>query len=98
MANIPYASTIGSIMYAMLCTRPDVSLDLSLTCRFQSDPGVEHWTAVKNILKYLKRTKDMFLIFGGVDVALNVTGYMEARWNTDSDDSRSQIGYVFLMN
>jgi hypothetical protein len=57
MSKVPYASTIGSIMYAMLCTRPDVSNTLSFKSRYQSDPGVEHWTAVKNILKYLNRTK-----------------------------------------
>jgi hypothetical protein len=57
MSKVPYASAIGSIMYAMLCTRPDVSNALSLTSRYQSDPGVKYWTAVKNILKYLNRTK-----------------------------------------
>ena len=57
MGRIPYASAIGSIMYAMICTRPDVSLALSLTSRHQQNPGEEHWTAVKNILKYLRRTK-----------------------------------------
>ena len=65
MDKIPYASAIGSIMYAMLCTRPDVSYALSMTSRFQSDPGECHWIAVKNILKYLRRTKDIFLIYGG---------------------------------
>ena len=64
MSVIPYASAIGSIMYAMLCTRPDVNLAVSLVARYQSNPGKEHWTAVKNILKYLKRTKDMFLVYG----------------------------------
>jgi hypothetical protein len=53
MNKIPYASAIGSIMYAMLCTRPDVAHAISLTSRYQSDPGLEHWTAVKNIFKYL---------------------------------------------
>jgi hypothetical protein len=42
MSNVPYASAIGSIMYAMLCIRPDVSNALSLTSRYQSDSGVEH--------------------------------------------------------
>src|SRR4051812_8010117 len=56
MRVIPYASAIGSIMYAMLCTKPDVNLAVSLVGRYQSNPGKEHWTAVKNILKYLKRT------------------------------------------
>ena len=71
---IPYASAIGSIMYAMLCTRPDVNLAVSLVGRYQSNPGKEHWTAVKNIPKYLKRTKDMFLVYGG-DEELVVKGY-----------------------
>ena len=61
-------------MYAMLCTRPDVCLAISLAGRYQSNPGVDHWTAVKNILKYLKRTKDMFLIYGG-DKELVIDGY-----------------------
>ena len=56
MKVIPYASAIGSIMYAMLCTRPDVCLAISLAGRYQTNPGVNHWTAVKNILKYLKMT------------------------------------------
>src|SRR4051794_22584735 len=46
MDKIPYASAIGSIMYEMLCTRTDAAHDISLTSRYQSDPGVEHWTAV----------------------------------------------------
>ncbi|KAK1648462.1 hypothetical protein QYE76_066267 [Lolium multiflorum] len=59
--------------------------------------GIEHWTAVKNILKYLKRTKDMFLCYGG-DQELVVTSYTDASWNTDPDDSKSQSGYVFILN
>jgi len=97
MSVIPYASAIGSIMYAMLCTRPDVSLAISMVGRFQSDPGMEHWTAVKNILKYLKRTKDMFLVYGG-DQELVVKGYVDASFDTDPDDSKSQTGYVFILN
>ena len=60
MDKIPYASAISSIMYAMLCTRPDFSCALSMTSRFQLDPGKCHWIAVKNILKYMRRTKDIF--------------------------------------
>ncbi|KAK1663679.1 hypothetical protein QYE76_051838 [Lolium multiflorum] len=97
MSQIPYASAVGSIMYAMLCTRPDIAHAVSLTSRYQSDPGMEHWTAVKNILKYLKRTKDMFLCYGG-DQELVVTSYTNASWNTDPDDSKSQSGYVFILN
>ena len=64
MNMIPYASAIGSIMYAMLCTRPDIAHALSVTSRYQVDPGLEHWKAVKCILKYLRRTKDLLLVYG----------------------------------
>ncbi len=97
MDLIPYASAIGSIMYAMLCTRPDVAHAISLTSRYQSDPGNEHWTAVKNILKYLRRTKEMFLVYGGEE-ELVAKCYVDASFDTDPDDSKSQSGYVFVMN
>ena len=87
MNMIPYASTIGSIMYAMLCTRPDVSYALSVTSKYQSDPRMGHWVAVKNILKYLRRTKDVFLIYG--DGYLIVEGYSDASFQSDRDDSKS---------
>ena len=59
MKVIPYALAIGFIKYAMLCTRSDVCLAISLAGRYRSNPGVDHWIAVKNILKYLKMTKDI---------------------------------------
>ena len=97
MSRIPYASAIGSIMYAMLCTRPDVSYALSVTSRYQSDPGEGHWIAVKNILKYLRRTKNAFLVYGGEE-ELVVNGYTDASFQTDKDDYRSQSGFVFILN
>jgi transposase InsO family protein len=97
MKRVPYASAIGSIMYAMICTRPDVSYSLSVTSRYQANPGLAHWTAVKNILKYLKRSKDMFLVYGG-ESELVVRGYTDASFQTDHDDMRSQSGYVFILN
>ena len=97
MKVIPYASTIGSIMYAMLCTRLDVCLAISSVGRYQSNLGVDHRTMVKNILKNLKRTRDMFLVYEG-DKELVVNGYVEASFDTDPNDSKSQSGYVFLLN
>ena len=97
MSKVTYASAIGSIMYAMISTRPDVSYALSVTSRYQSDPGESHWTAVKNILKYLRRTKDVFLVYGGEE-ELVVTGYTDASFQTDKDDSKSQSGFVFKVN
>jgi hypothetical protein len=65
MGVVPYASAIGSIMYAMLCTCPNVSYALSATSRYQSNYGGAHWIIVKNIVKYLRRIKEVFLVFGG---------------------------------
>nr|GEV07847.1 putative retrotransposon protein [Tanacetum cinerariifolium] len=65
MQNVPYALAVGSIMYAVRCTRSDVVFAQNITSRFQQNPGDIHWTTVKNILKYLRNTKDMFLVYGG---------------------------------
>ena len=54
MKVIPYASAIGCIKYVMLYTRPIVYLSMSLARGYNGDPGVDHWTAVKIILRHLK--------------------------------------------
>ncbi|KAM2871516.1 hypothetical protein FF1_019150 [Malus domestica] len=97
MSCIPYASAIGSLMYAMICTRPDIAYAVSITSRYQSNPGLEHWTAVKTVLKYLRRTKDMFLVYGGAS-ELRVEGYTDADFQSDVDDRSSNSGYVFTLN
>ncbi|KAK8686089.1 hypothetical protein V6N13_125116 [Hibiscus sabdariffa] len=97
MSEVPYASAIGSIMYAMICTRPDLSYALSITSRYQANLGESHWVAVKNILKYLRRTKDVFLVYGAEE-QLSIKGYTDASFQTDKDDSRSHSGFVFCLN
>jgi hypothetical protein len=97
MRAITYASVIGSIMYAMICLRSDVSYALSVMSRYHSNYGEAHWTIVKNILKYLKRTKEVFLVFGGEE-ELVVKGYNDASFQTDADDSKSQSDFVFCLN
>ncbi|GJR42599.1 retrotransposon protein, putative, ty1-copia subclass [Tanacetum coccineum] len=95
MKNVPYASAVGSIMYAVRCTRPDVAFAQNMTSRFQQNPGELHWTAVKNILKYLRNTKDMFLVYGGnPSTELRVECYCNAGFETDIDDMKSLTGYV----
>ncbi|GKB38525.1 retrotransposon protein, putative, ty1-copia subclass [Tanacetum coccineum] len=90
MQNVPYASAVGSIMYVVRCTRPDVAFAQNITSRFQQNPGESHWTAVKNILKYLRNTKDMFLVYGGnPEAELQVDCYCNAGFETDIDDMKS---------
>nr|GEX58959.1 hypothetical protein [Tanacetum cinerariifolium] len=71
----------------------------NMTIRFQQNPGEEHWTAVKNILKYLRNTKDIFLVYGGnMERELRVSCYTDAGYLTDADNLKSQTGYVFVLN
>ncbi|GKA73527.1 hypothetical protein Tco_0779829 [Tanacetum coccineum] len=99
MQNVSYASAVGSIMYAVRCTRPDVVFAQNITSRFQQNAGELHWTTVKNILKCLRNTKDMFLVYGGdIKRELRVSCYTDAGYLTDANDLKSQTGYVFVLN
>ncbi|GJR55631.1 retrotransposon protein, putative, ty1-copia subclass, partial [Tanacetum coccineum] len=97
--NLPlhHGIKIRSIMYAMTCTRPDVSFALIMVSRHQQNPGEGYWIDVKNILKYLRNTKDRFLVYGG-EKELRVTGYYDASWQTNKYYSHSQSGWVLLLN
>ena len=90
MKVIPYASAIGSIKYAMLCTRSIVYPTLSLVREYNSDLGVDHWTAVKIILSGIR------ICFSIMEVTKRfvVKGYVDANFDTDPDDSKSQSGYI----
>ena len=84
-------------MYAMLCTIPNVNLVVSLVGRYQSNPGMEHWTTVKNILKYLKRTKEMFLGYGG-DKEFVVKSYVDASLTPIRIALSRDTRYVYILN
>ena len=63
MKKIPYASTVGSLMYAHTCTRPDISFAVGMLGRYESDPGFEHWKPAKKVMRYLQGTKDYMLTY-----------------------------------
>ncbi|KAA0051169.1 gag/pol protein [Cucumis melo var. makuwa] len=96
MRRIPYASAVGSLMYAMLCTRPDIFYVVEIVSRYQSNPGLDHWTTVKINLKYLRRTRDYMLVYGAKDLIL--TRYTDFDFQTDKDSKKSTLGSVFTLN
>ena len=61
--DIPYASAVGSLMYAQVCTRPDIVFVVGMLGRYQSNPGLDHWRAAKKVLRYLQGTKDYMLMY-----------------------------------
>lgn len=98
MDKKPYARLVGSLMYAQICTRPDLAFAVGMLSRYQSNPGHEHWVAGKKVLRYLKRTKDNMLVYKKLkDQELEVIGYSDASYKADVDDLKSTSGYVFMM-
>ncbi|XP_070018025.1 secreted RxLR effector protein 161-like [Nicotiana sylvestris] len=95
MKAVPYASVVGCFMYAMLYTRPDICFAIGMVSRFQSNLGREHWTVVKHIIKYLKRTRDYMLVYHSSDLA--PIGYTDSDFQSDRDSRKSTSGYVFIL-
>ena len=98
MSKVPYSNAVGSLMYAMVCTRPDISHAVGTVSRYMHNPGKEHWQAVKWILRYIKKTLDVGLIFEKDDmVGQHVVGYCDSDYTGDLDKRRSTTGYVFTL-
>jgi len=95
MSRVPYSSAVGSLMYAMVCSRPDLSYAMSLVSRYMANPGKEHWKAVQWIFRYLRGTTNACLKFGRTDKGL--TGYVDSDFAVDLDKKRSLTGYVFTI-
>ena len=95
MRQVPYASTVGSLMYAMLCTRPNICYSVGMVSRYQSNPGPKHWQAVKHILKYLRRTRDYMLIYRCED--LIPIGHTDLDFQLNLDFRKSTLGCVFTL-
>ena len=93
--KVPYASTVGSLMYAMLCTRPDICYLVDMVSQYQSNPGLKHWQAIKHILKYLRRTRNYILVYRCKD--LIPIGYTNSNFQSDLDFRKSTSGCVFTL-
>ena len=78
MQKIPYASAVGSLMYAQVCTRPDIAYIVGMLGRYLSNPVMNHWKASKWVIRYLQRTKDYMLTYRRSD-------QLEIIWYSDSD-------------
>ncbi|CAJ2671288.1 unnamed protein product [Trifolium pratense] len=96
MKNIPYASVVGSLMYAQVCTRPDIAFAVGILGRYQSNPGMDHWKAAKKVLRYLQGTKDNMLMYRQTD-NLDVIGYSDSDLAGCVDSRKSTSGYIFMM-
>jgi len=92
MKKVPYTSVVGSLMYAMVCTRLDIAHAVGVVSRFMSNPGKEHWAAAKWILRYLRGTSRVYLCFRPGQPVLD--GYIDSDMSGDVDSSKSTSGYL----
>ncbi|XP_070021838.1 secreted RxLR effector protein 161-like [Nicotiana sylvestris] len=98
MSSIPYSSVVGRIMYATVCTCPDISHVVSVLSRYMACLSKEHWQALKWILKYFRGTTDVGLTFYNDKLSESVVSYVDSDYAGDLDKRRSLTCYVFILS
>lgn len=96
MKMIPYASAVGSLMFAQVCTRSDIAYAVSILNRSQSNHGQEHWKEAKKVMSYLKKTESHMLTFQRSN-HLEVVCYSDSVFVGCQDDLKSTSGYIFIL-
>ncbi|RVX07895.1 Retrovirus-related Pol polyprotein from transposon TNT 1-94 [Vitis vinifera] len=96
MERFPYASAIGSLMYAQVCTRPDIAYIVGMLDRYLSNPSMDHWKKAKRVMRYLQRTKDYMLTYRRSS-HLEIVGYSDSDFAGCLDSRRSTSGYIFML-
>ena len=97
MIYVPYSSAAGSIMYLMVCTRPDLAFAISVLSKYMSNPRKEHWNAMKWVFKYQIGTKGVGLQFRRHENKNQIEGYSDADFAGDRDNRKSMSAYYFLV-
>ncbi|SCV72786.1 BQ2448_4323 [Microbotryum intermedium] len=93
-----YRSAIGSLMYAVVATRPDLAYPVSYLARFTNKAGSEHWAAVVKILRYIKGTLELGIVYKAKhDSLVGYVGYSDSDWGSCINTSRSTMGHVFKL-
>ena len=98
MPHVPYASAIGILMYAMVCTRPNIAHVMGVLRKYMSKLGKEHWTTIKRVFRYLCGNTDHAIYYQervGLDRVLDVHGFVDVDYAGDLDHRKYTSGYVF---
>ncbi|KAL0319910.1 UNVERIFIED_CONTAM: Retrovirus-related Pol polyprotein from transposon TNT 1-94 [Sesamum radiatum] len=95
VSQADYAKIIGSVMFLMNYTRPDIAYAVSRLSRYTHNPNKDHWDALRRLLRYLKGTMNLCLHFNKYPAVLE--GFCDANWVTDNDEVSSTSGYVFTL-
>jgi hypothetical protein len=95
MSRVPYASAVGSLIFVMVCTRPDIAQVVGAASRYMTNPSIEHWNTIKRILRYIKGTLNVALCYGGSE--FTVRGYVNSDFAGDLEKRKFTTGYVFII-
>lgn len=94
-----YMQAIGSLLYAALATRPDLSFAVNYLGRFSNRPTNAHWSAIQHVLRYIKGTLDIGILYHQDSNQLNgFSGYSDSDWGSDINTSRSTMGFIFKLS
>jgi hypothetical protein len=98
--QVPYMEVVGSLLYAAIATRPDISHAVNEVCRYMSCHGEKHWQAAKRILRYLRGTQTTALTFKPTHAQpeLRIEAYSDSDWASDTNDRKSTTGYVIKLD
>jgi hypothetical protein len=93
--ELRYSQIIGSLMYLVGATRPDILFSTSKLSKFTSNPGNAHWCALECVMRYLRGTTTYGLHYIGYPNVLE--GYDNANWISDVDEIKATSGYMFTI-
>ncbi|RVW58138.1 Retrovirus-related Pol polyprotein from transposon TNT 1-94 [Vitis vinifera] len=96
MERFPYASTVGSLMYAQVCTHSNIAYIVGMLCRYLSNLGMDHWKKTKRVKRYLQRTKYYILTYRRSS-HLEIVGYSNSDFAGCLNSRRSTSGYIFML-
>jgi hypothetical protein len=95
--DTPYRELLGSLNYASVLTRPDISTAVGMLCKFMQSPQEAHWTAAKHTLRYLNGNRDVSLSYRHSSSPFILQGYSDASYAGDTDSRKSTSGYLFML-
>ena len=96
MERFPYASAVGSLMYAQVCTHSDIAYIVGMLGRYLSNPGMDHWKKAKRVMWYLQRTKGYMLTYRRSSY-LEIVEYSDSDFAGCLDSRRSTSSYIFML-
>ena len=95
MSRVPYASAVESLMFAVICTSPNIAQAVRVVSRYMANPGGEYWKIVKRIMRYIRGSSDVAVCYRGSEFIIR--GYVDLDFARDLDKTKSTTSYVFTL-